>query len=371
MAFKIKGSHIIAVAFTVGIAAWMLNGNMQIGGQSGSAAESETVAERQSNEDSKLFRVNYIPLNQEERLQTIPVRGRTQADAIITVRTETGGIIEKRLVEKGDTVKTGDLVCVIERGAREANVARSEAQLAQSEGEYIANEQLAKKGFASQTKLRQMKYAMDSAKAELAQSKLELQRTEVRANASGTVQDPIAEVGDVLAAGETCVTLVDSDPMLFVGQVSERSVGDVKVGMLADIFIVSGQTVQGKVRYLAPSADPQTRTFLVEIELAAETGPIRDGLTASAEIKLPPSMAFRVSPSWLSLADSGEVGLKTISADNIVGFEPIKILAQAKDGFWIEGPQQGVKIITLGQEYVVAGERVEPVLDEFIKAEAN
>lgn len=371
MAFKIKGSHILAVTITVGIAAWMLNGEMQIGGQSGSAAEAVTVAERQTDEDNKLFRVNYIPLKQEQRLQTIPVRGRTQADAIIAVRAETDGIIEKRLVEKGDTVTAGDLVCVIERGAREANVARAEAQLAQSEGEYTANEQLAKKGFASQTKLRQMKYAMDSAKAELAQSELELERTEVRANASGIVQDPIAEVGDVLAIGDTCVTLVDSDPMLFVGQVSEQSISHVKVGMDVDVSIISGQNVQGKVRYLAPSADPQTRTFLIEVELSEQAGPIRDGLTASAEIKLPPRMAFKVSPSWLSLADSGEIGLKTISADDIVGFTPVKILAQTKEGFWVEGPNQGDRIITLGQEYVIAGERVEPVLDKIIKAEAN
>ncbi len=371
MTFKIKSSHIIAVLITGGIGAWMLGGELQIGGQSGAASESVTIAERQTGEDQKLFRVNYIPLHQEERLRAVPVRGRTQADAIITVRAETGGIVEKRLVEKGDMVKSGDLVCVIERGAREANLARAEAQLAQSEGEYIANEKLSKKGFASKTKLRQMKYALDSAKAELAQSELELERTEVRANASGTVQDPIAEVGDVLAAGDTCVTLVDAEPMLFVGQVSERAIADVTIGMDAEVSIVSNQTVEGKVRYIAPSADAQTRTFLVEIELSSSKNPIRDGLTASAKIKLPPKSAFRVSPSWLSLADSGEVGLKTISSDDIVGFEPVTILAQTKDGFWVDGPKQGTRIITLGQEYVITGERVEPVLDTFVKAEAN
>ncbi len=49
----------------------------------------------------------------------------------------------------------------------------------------------------------------------MAAAELELKRTEIRANANGVVQDPIAEVGDMLSMGAACVTLIDTDPMLF------------------------------------------------------------------------------------------------------------------------------------------------------------
>ena len=52
--------------------------------------------------------------------------------------------------------------------------------------------------------------------------------------------------------------------------------------------------------------------------------------------------------------------------DDVVEFKPIKILAQEKDGFWITGPKAGERIITLGQEYVVPGEKVVALPDERI-----
>ena len=37
--------------------------------------------------------------------------------------------------------------------------------------------------------------------------------------------------------------------------------------MAASVSIISGETVEGNIRYIAPSADPQTRTFMTEIEI--------------------------------------------------------------------------------------------------------
>ena len=372
MAFKIKGSHIIAVLITAGIGAWMYNGELNIGGQSGGQASSvPTISERSVEDNDKLFRVSYVPLIAEKRAEAIPVRGRTRANAIITIRSEISGILEKRHVSKGQFIKEGDLLCTIETGARKASVASAKAQLAQAEGEYDSNKELAKKGFASQTKMRQMQFEVDSAKSQVLQAELELNRTLIRANASGIVQDPIAEVGDVMSAGTACVTLVNRDPMLFVGQVSERSINKVEIGMQAEVNLVTGQATSGKISYIAPSADAQTRTFLVEINLDDISREIRDGLSASAEIKLPPIDAFKISPSWLTLSDTGEVGIKTVDEENKVAFQPVKILAQTNQGFWIDGPQAGERIITLGQEYVISGEEVDPVPDEFLKAKVQ
>ena len=225
MAFKIRGSHLIAAAVTIGIAAWMLNGEVEIGGTSEASDAAPTIAQREDQSSTELFRVSYIPLQYEERKQTVPVRGRTKADSIVSVRAETTGIVKERLVKKGERVESGQLVCVLDRGSREASLAQAEAQLAQAGGDYDANKKLAKKGFASKTKMRQMEAALEAAEAAVAQAKLELSRTEIRANADGVVQAPVAQVGDMLSAGGTCVTLVDSEPMLFTGQVSERSIG--------------------------------------------------------------------------------------------------------------------------------------------------
>ena len=358
---KIKAPHIVAALFTIFLAAWMLQGEIQLGGQVAADEQAPTIAEREANQTKTLFSVTVAELQPRMREETVLIRGRTRANAIVPIRAETGGVLEKRLVNKGDKVAAGQLVCKIEAGARGAALSSAMAQLNQAEEDHSANEKLAKKGFASKTKMRQLKFALDAAKAQVAQAELELNRVEIKANASGVGQDPIAEIGDVLAPGGTCVTLIDSTTMFFVGQVNEQTIHKLKIGMNAGIQLVGGETIAGKVGDIAPSADPSTRSFLVEIELGNSQSLVRDGLTATAGVLLPPTEAFRISPSWLTLADNGDVGIKHVDGDGKVQFQVVKIISQTNEGFWISGPTPGTRVITLGQEFVSTGEQVETV----------
>ena len=362
MAFRIKGSLIIAVILASGLAAWMYNGEMIIGGQSESGVAAIPIAEREAAKSAALFKVRYLPVQSEERSQTILIRGRTKADAIVAVRTETSGVLQQRLVSKGQKVSVGDLVCVLDEGTRKVQLSQAKALLVQATSDYKSALKLKEKGLVADNRLNQQKAALDSAKAGFAVAEQELSRIEVKANAAGIVQDPVAEVGDALTSGATCVTLVDTDPMLFTGQVAELEIGKLAIGMAAKIQLVTGEKIAGKVRYLAAAADAQTRTFQIEIELINGSN-IRDGMTAQAGIALAPSKAIRISPSWITLSDEGIIGVRTVGADDIVAFVPVEIIAQSKDGFWITGLEDNARIITLGQEYVRTGEKVEAVVD--------
>lgn len=369
MAIKIRAKHVVALAITAAIAGWMATGDIKLGGKSGATAA--PIAEREAERSAELMRVRFLPLEPQPRVEQVLVRGRTQADTIVPVRAETAGILQKRLVDKGDRVNTGDLVCTIESGAREAEVARAKASLVQAEADYDANEALNKKGFAAENRLKQYRAALDAARAGLAQVEWELGKTMIHAKASGIVQDPIAEAGDVLTMGDTCITLIDPDPMLFIGQVSERDVAKVTTGQAAMVSLVTNETIEGEVKYVAPSADPQTRTFRVEIAIANADGSIRDGLTASATVELEPSIAYLVNPSWISLADDGRIGLKVLDDADTVEFAPVKILAQTKEGFWVSGPPQDRRVITFGQEYVLGGQKVVAIPDPLLEAATN
>lgn len=371
MQFTVKGSHLLALIIVAGIGAWMYGGEIEIGGQAGNAQTPAAPAVETEAAGESLFKVNVVTIDTVTRNQEIPVRGRTKAEAVIPIRTETPGVLEKRLFNRGDRVEAGDLVCVIQQGARRASLLSAEARFEQMKADYAANEQLLEKGFITKTVMRQKRFDLNAAKAQLEQARIELERTEVIANASGIVQDPVAEVGDVLTIGGACLTLIDSHPMFFTGQVSEQLVDKVERGMTARVRLVSNQVVNGKITYIAPSADPQTRTISVEIELEDNGIAIRDGLTATAAIQLPPEQAIRISPSWLTLADSGAVGVKVVDEADTVRFKPVSILSQSNDGFWIAGLEAGDRVITLGQEYVVAGEVVEPVQAAFEQAKVQ
>lgn len=360
MAFRIRSSHIAAALFAGAVIGWMATGDVIVGGQAGSANATPPPAERQQADES-LFKVRYTTVEPEERESLITIRGRTEADSIVSVRAETNGTVRERLVDKGETVEEGMLVCRLDQGTRLSAIAQAEAALSQAEFDYQANLTLQERGFASSTQINALKAARDSAKAQLDQAEEELARTEIVATAGGIVQDPVVEIGDNLANGDVCVTLIDTYPMLFVGQVSERQIGQIEAGDTATVTLVSGEAREGTVRYVARSADPQTRTFLIEIALDNEDGSLRDGVTASARIALDSAPAIRVRSSWLTLADDGTIGLRRIGEDDIVEFVPVEILAQTSDGVWLTGPEAGDRLITLGHDYVVSGQRVEPV----------
>lgn len=370
MNIKITGSHILALIITLGIAWWMSEGTIVVGGQTPEETK-PAIAERATSQEVSAFKVSTVTAKAIDREQTVELRGRTKADAIVPIRTETGGILEKRLVSRGDFVKKGDLVCVISSGARQSSLDSANAGLATAQAEYDANLTLLKKGFTTDIRMRQLTATLDAAKAQVTQAEIELARVNVKANATGIVQDPIAAVGDVLQPGSACITLNDSDPMFVTGQIAERSIGLVQPGMTSEIVLITGERLKGKLHYIASSADPQTRTFSADIKLSPTEQTIRDGLTATARILLPVSKSFKISPAWISLADNGEVGVKLVDAENKVTFKPLMILSQTNSGFWVDGLAEGDQIITLGQEYVVVGEVVEPISEHLVKAEAE
>ena len=99
----------------------------------------------------------------------------------------------------------------------------------------------------------------------------------------------------------------------------------------------------------------------MEIDLPNPGRTIREGITASAAIPLDTSQAYKVLPSWLTLADDGQVGVRVVGDDDTVAFKPVTILAQEEQSMWVAGFSPGDKVITLGQDFVAAGQKVEPV----------
>lgn len=363
---KIRGSHLVALAILAGIGGWMYTGKLIIGGQVDPSKP--TIAEREASRANAAFRVRVETVNPAQREKNLLVRGRTKADAVISVRAETGGTVEQRAVHKGQLVQPGDLLCTIDQGIRATNLKQAQTQMAQVQADYNSTEKLVRRGFATKSKLRVQRTAVNAAKSTLAAAKQDMGRTEIRATIGGIVQPPMAEIGDNLSAGGICVTLLDADPMLFIGQISERDIGDVSIGMAANISLISGEEVSGKIRYISPVADAKTRTFGVEIELPNKQAKLRDGLTASAKIPLPATAAYQVDSSWLVLDDNGNVGVRTVGADNKVFFQPVSILGQSEGKLWVKGLKPKTVVITLGQNFVSAGETVQPVTAEQMKA---
>lgn len=287
-----------------------------------------------------------------------PLRGRTKASASVTLVPETSGVVDIVHVTKGQRVAANDLICTLEQGTRKAAVAQAEAALAQAQSQYDTNASLREEGLAPANSGLQLEAALSAAKAGLENAQAELDRTEVRTKVAGVVQEPLATPGEMLGPQAPCATIVELDPMLFVGSVPETRIALAKVGLPATITTVTGQEVEGTVSYISSTADAATRSFPIEIEIPNADGNIRDGLTAEANVKLGTAPAHMLPQSVLTLADDGVLGVRSV-VDGVVEFHPVTIIMDTREGIWVTGLPPKVDIITVGQEYVQAGQKVD------------
>ena len=111
--------------------------------------------------------------------------------------------------------------------------------------------------------------------------------------------------------------------------------------------------------FLSRSADPQTRTFLTEIEVPNPDLLIRDGQTAEILIASDGAQAHLVPQSALTLNDEGTLGLRLVNDADTVEFHEVQIVRDTTEGIWVTGLPAQATVIVVGQEYVVEGVKVD------------
>jgi membrane fusion protein, multidrug efflux system len=364
---KIKGSYIWAFLIAAVVGGWLYSGELVIGGQSNSDGNSEAepggVAATAPTEQD-LFQVRVRTFQAAQRTAQLVLRGRTQTEARVNVKAETPGLVDSIPVSRGQRVEAGDILCRIEPGAREATLLEANARLEQAKLDHEALAKLQESGYAADTRVRALKAQVDAAQAAVTRAELDLKRIILRAPFAGVVEHDNAEIGDYLDVGRACITIVALDPMLVVGQVSERDISSLDVGMEGVVKFITGETLPGQIRFISPSADADTRTFRVELVIQNLDYEILDNITADIMINLTPVKAQRFTAAILTLNDDGEIGVKAVGPDNVIEFMPVTILGDTREGVWVAGLPETVTLVTVGQEYVVDGQRIDPIPDD-------
>ena len=295
----------------------------------------------------------------EMRQRELTIRGRTEALRKVQVRAETSGKVSAIRADKGTVVKAGQTICELNVDARVAMLREARANQKQYELQYDASKKLQVKGFRSDTSVAGDLARYQAAKAQVERMEKEFENTRIKAPFDGVVDDRMVNVGDYLAPGQPCALVIDQDPFLVVGQVSEKDVLEVHIGDTGWAKLITGERIEGKVRFIAKSSDSATRTFRMELEVANPGGTIRDGVTAEIHINANKVEAHRISPAILSLDEKGGVGVRILDATKHVRFMPVQILGDSPEGVWVTGLPKTVTIITVGQEYVTNGQEVE------------
>ena len=353
-----RTSHILAIALAIGAILWVASG--QFGGEPAAPAAGEAPVD----EPVGAAKVRVAPSQSQPYTVTLTVTGRTAASRELALRTETAGRIETIAVTEGDYVGDDDLLVQLATDDRNQRLSRAQALVEQRQIQADASAELAESGWRAETTDAGARADLQSARAELAAIQLDIARTKISAPFPGALESLDVEIGDVVDVNTQIGKLYDLDPILVIGAVSEREVGGLTLGEPGSARLITGQTVEGTLRFIGKVAEPETRTFRIELEVANPDHAVPAGLTADIDLPMVTLSAHFVSPAVLSLADDGTLGVKIVDDADTVRFVPVTVVADAADGIWVAGLPDSATIITVGHDYVAEGQAVEPVLVE-------
>ena len=336
------------------VALWLLSGQIGGGEETGETADETSVATAR---DAVRVRTQ----SAEKVMRTIVVNGKTAPSRIVNLAAETDGRVEYVGADRGASLERGDLIVRLDERDRAARLAQAQAILKQREVEFDARSRLKSDSYVSEAQLQEAVAMLETARAELRRAELDLNYMEVRAPFAGALQARMVEIGDFVKRGDPIATYVDNRSIIVSANLSEFDAKYVSVGDPAEARLATGETLRGRIRYVAPVADEATRTFAVELEVDNEDGMLRAGGTAELRIPAEAVFAHRVSPSLLTLDDAGNVGIKIINDRGEVEFVVADVALSTSNGVWLAGLPETATIITVGQGYVTNGATVDAV----------
>jgi len=356
---RLRLNKLIAFVVLVGFAAWMGTGKFS---SVGSAATGDAAKPAQTEEPKATVRtVAVVAPPHVQHARAIRISGHTEAEKRASLAIRVMGVIKELPVRQGDHVNKGDLIMRLDAEDKKAAVDMAEILITQRQAEADAAERLVKGGNAPKLQADQARSALAAARAQLQTAQSELARNEIYAPFNGVIDRVPVERGSTIMAGGEGATLINLDPLLAIGDVSERDLRYLKLGTESDVRLIDGTTVKGTLRYISRDASVTTRTFRIEVAIPNEDKKLPAGMTAEITLWSAPVDAVVLPRSVVTLSAAGDLGIRAVDNNNKVTFHPIDLIDDTTHGLVLGGIPADARIIVAGQELVTEGDVVKAV----------
>ncbi|MBK1878069.1 efflux RND transporter periplasmic adaptor subunit [Pelagicoccus mobilis] len=354
-----KTNLTIAITIVVLLTAWMIFGSIGANQKAAEDAEAQTAA---ANEKKPLPSVRVRDSIAQPYAAQITLRGKTEASRDSVLKAEIGGQILRIVAPRGAQVEAGAPLIEIDSQNLPEQLAAAKTLLTQRKLEYEAAQKLRTNGYQSETRLAEFAALLADAQNQVAATEIALENTVIRAPFDGIFNERLVEVGEFVAVGDPMAHFLALHPMIVSAEATALEIQKIDHDSPA-IAKIGERTVQGRIRYLSRAANEAVRTYTVEFEFDNQDLSFEAGLTADIVTTTESAMAHKVTPAvlFLSADTDGELGLKTVEEGDTVGFYKTEIIGTGDDGFWVSGLPDKVKLITVGQGFVVPGATVEAV----------
>jgi multidrug efflux system membrane fusion protein len=264
-----------------------------------------------------LFKVKSITSLATEMNRTVNISSTSEAYRKIQIQSEITSKIKKVLKTKGSLIKENEVIIKLE--------------------EYDSYKKLFDNGLIS---------------------KNEFNKIALLTPFEGILLDGHKIEGELITPGSVVYEIIDLSKIKIIGYVNENEINGISTDNTVEVKILN-KKIRGVIDYISPIADYDTKTFEIIVIFDNSDLQIRDGISAELSIYKDKIKVHKISPSVLSLGEDGDIGIKVLNKDNEVIFKEIEIIDDTSDYMLISGLDDEENIITIGQQYVSSGDKVE------------
>jgi RND family efflux transporter MFP subunit len=287
------------------------------------------------------------------------------------------GKVAKRLVEVGQTVDVGEPLATLDEVDLKLQAEQAEAEftaatgvLAQAAAAEIRARDLRVKGWTTDAQMDQAKAAADEARARLnrAERSVELTRNSLSyatlvADTRGVVTATLIDAGQVVASGQTAIRVARFAEKEAVVSIPETLLGRAKDGVATvTLWSEPDRKYAARLREVAPSADPATRTYLAKFSLPDAGEQVSLGMTATLTLADPATERVARLPLSALFSEGGDPSLYVVDAAGEVALKPVAVKSYETNNVVISGGvEEGAKVVVLGVQKLDPARKVRVV----------
>ncbi len=289
------------------------------------------------------------------------------------------GKISARHVDVGNQVSNSQVLAELDprdlelaRSSAKATLASTQAALQLAKSEFERYQALRQRKFVSEFELEAKTNALAAARAHVAEAQAALDASrnqagyaELRADADGVITAISGEVGQVVGTGQAIMTLAHDGASEVEISVPEQSIGRLHVGTSAQIelWTESGKRHAGRIREIAPSADPTTRSYRVRVSFDDESAKPLLGQTARVYFASNEDAQRILVPLSAVYEKDGKAAIWQVDArTRAVHLTPVEVVRYTESGALIgSGLSNGSWIVTAGVHRLREGETINPI----------
>ena len=284
------------------------------------------------------------------------------------------GRLTARPVSVGDLVSEGQTVGTIDPTALElavraarAELTKAEAQLATAKATEQRQRTLVTTDATTKQTLDNAEQARAGAEATVAHAQANLIKAieqrgyaQLKVGFAGVVTAVGAEVGQVVSPGQNVVTVARPDIREAVVDIGEDFPVPLEIGLpfTVGLQLLPAVQVEGKVREIAPQADPATRLRRVRITLNNPPESFRLGTTVTAKLGKEQSPTLRVPASAVLAKDGANFVWVVDQRESTVSLHKVDLAGDPADARVAGGLAPGARIVTAGIHSLTPGQHV-------------